>query len=360
MPHPAGRSFILSIHCDMKRSSEKWLYFFNILVSRFVNAGKRPENTDPADILIIKWDEIGDLMTATHVFALLRKRYPNAKIELITKPWGAGLVQHDPNLDAVHSDLRAWNRSYGLHVELRGTWSTLWKTFRHMPGYRLDRGLVRYRQRGAQPHESVTNYRIIEPVLKGLPMQLPGLFVAAAERQTVKNWLEQRQAGRYVVFHAGARSLLRRWPAARFAAVADHVREKHGLTPVFTGTPDEQSLIAEIAAAMKTPPLVFADGQGLPELAALIEGSRAFVGNESGPLQLADALGKPLIGLFGPGVREVFYPKNPHAVVLHEVLDCNPCDQVHCVRPEQPCIQLLETGRVMQALDDLLAAHVEI
>lgn len=344
----------------MKRNSEKWLYFFNILVSRFTNAGKRPETAAPADILIIKWDEIGDLMTATHVFALLRKRFPQARIELITKPWGAGLVQHDPNLDAVHSDLSAWKKPYGLHVELRGTWSTLWKTFRYMPGYRLDRGLVRFKQRGAQPHESLTNYRIVEPVLKGLPMQLPALFVADEDRLKVKAWLEAQQAGRYVVFHAGARAVLRRWPADRFAAVADHVREKFGITPVFSGTPDERPQIVQVAGFMKQPPLIFADGQGLPELAALIEGAEAFVGNESGPLQLADALGRPLIGIFGPGVKDVFYPQNPRAVVLHEVLACNPCDQVHCVQPDKPCIQLIETAQVLAALDGLLASGVEM
>lgn len=344
----------------MNRNSEKWLYFFNILVSRFVNAGKRPEQINPESILIIKWDEIGDLMTATNTFSLLRSRFPKARIELITKPWGAGLVKHDPNLDLVYDDLKFWNKPYDLHVELRGTWSTLWRTFRYLPGYRLDRGLVRFRQRGNQPHESLTNYRIVEPVLNGMADQPLALYIADEEKQRISEYLKAEGIAEYAVFHIGARSELRRWAPEKFAQVADYVWEKHGLTPVFAGTPEEITLIESATGMMKTDALIFAQGQTLTELAALIHGSSLFIGNESGPLQLADALKKPLVGIFGPGVKEVFYPRNPNAIVLHEILECNPCDQIHCVRPQNTCMQLISVTKVTDAANEALGRIVEI
>ena len=342
----------------MNRNSEKWLYFFNILVSRFVNAGKRPDRIAPESILIIKWDEIGDLMTATHVFSLLRKRFPKASIELITKPWGAGLVENDPNLDAVYHDLSAWKKPYDLHVELRGTWETLWRSFRHFPKYRLDRGLVRFRQRGSQPHEGVTNYRIVQPVLNGLTNEPPALYIGDEAGQKVAEYLQTCSVNRYAVFHIGARSALRRWPAARFAAVADHVHELHGLTPVFAGTPDELELIEQATGQMKAKALIFAQGQSLTELAALIDGCAIFIGNESGPLQIADALKKPLVAMFGPGVKDVFYPQNPSALFIHEILECNPCDQVHCVRPDNTCMQLISVNVVIGAVNEVLGKRV--
>ena len=47
----------------------------------------------------------------------------------------------------------------------------------------------------------------------------------------------------------------------------------------------------------------------LGTFASVISRAELFLGNESGPLQIADAMGVKSIGLFGPGVKDVFYPQ---------------------------------------------------
>jgi len=338
----------------MNGKSEKWLYFFNILVSRLVNGGKRPERVKPESILIVKWDEIGDMATCTHVFQLLRKRFPNAEIDLITKPHSAGLVKNDPHLNHIYTDLNSWNKPYDLHIELRGTWKSLFRIFRYFPRYRLDRGLVRYKQRGQQPHEATTNYRIVEPVLGGIKNELPALIVGAEPKNTVAEWLKKEGIeGRFAVFHAGARSMLRRWPADRFAHLADWLKGEHQMAVVFTGSSDEMELMQSIQGQMKSNSTIFM-GE-LETLPALIDACSLYVGNESGPLQIADALKKPVLGIFGPGVKDVFYPfQSPNSRVLHHILECNPCDQVHCVRPENPCISLVSKEDAKAAISAML------
>ena len=58
----------------------------------------------------------------------------------------------------------------------------------------------------------------------------------------------------------------------------------------------------------------------LLEYAALCESATLFVGNESGPLHIAAAQNTPTVALFGPGVRDVFYPKNNKSIVHHYFL----------------------------------------
>ena len=334
--------------------SEKCLYFFNMLLSRMVNAGKRPETINPATILIVKWDEIGDLVTATHVFSMLRERFPNAVIELITKPQNMKLVQYDENLDVVSPSLKHWNGRYDLHIELRGTWKSFFKTFRHLPGYRLDRGWVRFLQRGNQPHETITNYRIVAPVLSDMPMQSPYIATHEADAVKIKERLHEWGVSQYIVYHTGARKALRRWPAANFAALADHAFQTFNLSSIFIGTPDELSQIEAVTVLMKTPAVICTENINLAELAVLIGGANAFVGNESGPLQIADAMKVRSLSFFGPGVKDVFYPQHPNSLIIHKVLPCNPCDQVHCVHPENPCISRITAEEAKHALGVVL------
>ena len=325
-----------------------------MLLSRMVNAGKRPTAVNPSKILIIKWDELGDLVTSTHVFSMLRERYPEAQIDLITKPVNLPLVKNDKNLTHVFTDMDSWNSRYDLHIELRGTWKSLFRTFRYLPVYRLDRGWVRFLQRGNQPHETITNYRTVAPVLGDTAMHKPYVSIPSTDEENTKKRLQNWKTSNFIVYHTGARKSLRRWPAAHFAALADYAYKQLNLDSIFVGTPDELPQIQAITGLMETPAITAADSLTITELAALISRASAFVGNESGPLQIADAMGIPSLSFFGPGVKDVFYPQHPKARILHKILPCNPCDQVHCIHPENPCISRITIEEAKEALAEVL------
>jgi hypothetical protein len=50
----------------------------------------------------------------------------------------------------------------------------------------------------------------------------------------------------------------------------------------------------------------------------------------------------------------VFYPQHPQSAVIHKVLACNPCDQVHCRYPENPCINRITLDEAKNALGLML------
>jgi heptosyltransferase-3 len=335
-------------------TQEQWLYFFNALTTRWVNSGKDIRTYEAQSILCIKWDEIGDMAACTHVFSLLKKRFPNATLDVITKAYSAPLLDGNPNVDQVFTDIKKWNKRYDFVIELRGTRKSLLRTFRYFPKVRLDRGTVRLRNRGNQLHEAQTNYEIIKPILKGIPFEAPQLYPQDQNRAKVAAFLKGNGIADFCVIHAGARRELRRWTDTGFATLCDWLYREKGLHVVFAGTPEEEPQIARITEKMGIPFTLFTQGFSLMDLAALLEKASLFVGNESGPLQIADAMKVPLVGLFGPGVPVVFYPQHAKARVVHHVLDCNPCDQIHCVRPHNPCMHLITVAEVQLAVDEVL------
>jgi ADP-heptose:LPS heptosyltransferase len=333
-------------------------------------------------ILVVKWDEIGDMAAAVHVFGTLKSAYPEAKLTMLCKPFVASLITGDPAVDEVITNIEDWGERYDVVVELRGTWKTLWKSLalRTMPKYRVDRGWVRFLQRGDQPHEVVTNERIIRPLLgEGQPIAKRVLYPSAEEIAQVQVWSDWALSGvgsaqldppsnqsegektnttefaGYAILHTGARRELRRWPLERFVALSKWLLLEKMLIPIWVGTSDEEQQLNEafvLGAAGKK--WVAPEGSSLLSFYAFIASSKLYVGNESGPLQLAEIAEIPMVAVYGPGVPNVFYPMSARSRVLHEVLDCNPCDQIHCVRPSDRCIDRIGLAAVQLAVNEVL------
>jgi ADP-heptose:LPS heptosyltransferase len=357
--------------------SEKWLYFCNILVSRWVNAlgpGGFGLNSGFASGVRVGGSVSGANNSGVGHSAVPLSAHSSQESNSSTlkncspgSPGGKSskLVIKSILVVKVITNIEDWQQRYDVVVELRGTWQTLRKSLslRTMPKYRVDRGWVRFLQRGAQPHEVVTNERIIRPLVgEGFPISKRQLFPSEAEVAEAKVWTDWALSGRdsaeiagYAILHTGARRELRRWPLERFVALSKWLLSEKNLIPIWVGTADEESQLDEafaMGAAGKK--WVAPEGSSLLSFHAFIASSKLYVGNESGPLQLADIAEVPLVAIYGPGVPDVFYPQSTRSRVLHEVLDCNPCDQIHCVRPSDRCIDRISFASVQLAVSEVL------
>jgi len=344
--------------------SEKWLYAANLVATKINRLFKKPKIQDCTiieSILVVKLDEIGDMAVSVHVFAFLRKQYPNAKITLLCKPFVKSLIQNDPNIDLIITETSDVKGKFDIWVELRGNWKTLFKSLVNCRNFRVDRGTVRFAQRGNQPHELLTNYRVIEKLLfEGQkcdsinlilehPFCRPQLYPSKEELDLANRRIAEFGLTRFAVIHPSARRVLRQWPAERFAEIAKFLFSEFQITPLIVGTTDETDCLHEIKSLCNECE-VWISKDSLLTLYAVIKQSEVFIGNESGPLQLADLANIPCIGLFGPGVKDVFYPQNKQAIVIHHILECNPCNQIDCTNENKPCIELIEIETVKLAL----------
>jgi ADP-heptose:LPS heptosyltransferase len=103
--------------------------------------------------------------------------------------------------------------------------------------------------------------------------------------------------GEYVCLHPGSRAEIRRWPAVRFAVVADELAAR-GFKVVLTGTHEESHLTASVAAQMQSPAVDLAGQTDLGTAAALLSKARLLVTNDTGVSHLADAMNTPSVILF--------------------------------------------------------------
>jgi ADP-heptose:LPS heptosyltransferase len=111
----------------------------------------------------------------------------------------------------------------------------------------------------------------------------------------------------YVVVHPGAASPDRRWPAAAFADVADHLaRDGYGI--VLTGTADERPVTTAVAATMHAPALDVAGRTSLDALAVVLRGASLLVSNDTGVSHLAAALRVPSVVVFRESSVERWAP----------------------------------------------------
>jgi len=387
-----------------------------LLASAFVSAVVRLAGVasrrrgEPRRILVVKVDHLGDVILATPALRALRDAHPRASIHALVAPGSAVLLEGSALVDRVlvydaprfrrppatdgaareetsdreepavapAASLRAVAREpYDWIVELRGdvrtTWLLPWLV---RPALRLDRGSVRLRDwltrrlaalRGRiQPplHEVETNLLVVRAGGQAAPattrLELPPWPEAdGAMRRAIASLAPGLDLARsYVVVHPGASWAPRAWDAGRFAGVVAALRSAYDLQAVIVGGAGDRPAAARLREAGSSSGAVDVTGAlSVPHVAALLRGARLFLGNDGGLAHLAAACGTPSIALFGPQNPARFRPWSETTVVLHHPVPCFPCAQVTCVRPENPCVNLIEIAEVLAAAGALLAAR---
>lgn len=337
-----------------KFNSEQFYFLISAFVSRFINFIKptKPVQT----ILVIKWDEIGDMVYALHVFDHLKHQFHEAPLTLLCKPFVKPLVQNHPAISNIIHQIPE-KEKFDMIVELRGNWKTLGYALQKMPNVRLDRGTVRLRNKlsGGQKHEVLTNFEIIKPLLpQGTEPLTPKIYSDIDSAVQVDDFIDKNNLTQFAVIHCGARRQLRQWPVHNFSTLVKILNEKYKLQIVFAGTEEDEPTINEIIKLNGVEAIVCTRNFSLMHFTELVKRAGLFIGNESGPLHIAAVMGTPLVGIYGPGVPHVFYPIGLKSKVVHHVLECNPCDQIHCVRPENPCINLVTLIEVEEKIAELI------
>jgi ADP-heptose:LPS heptosyltransferase len=165
-------------------------------------------------------------------------------------------------------------------------------------------------------------------------------------------------AGRtgYAVVHPGATAASRRWPAQRFATVADGLAER-GVPVVLTGVRGEKDLVAEVAERMRRPALELAGRTSLGGAAAVVDGARLVVSNDTGIVQVAVARRVPTVTVYlaGDAARWRGADRRRHRAAAVDV-GCNPCGLQACPIDFR-CATELSPAAVLAECDAVLAAQ---
>ena len=156
----------------------------------------------------------------------------------------------------------------------------------------------------------------------------------------------------YIVIQPAAVMATKRWNPRRFAGVARGLAAK-GFTVVVTAGPGEESFASQVAADVEGTLILL--GLTIPELAELIRGARLYVGNDSGPMHLAAAVGTPTLAVWGSSNSRRWRPWSVKHRVVQNPFECNPCPGYRCLVADSPlCIESVTVEQVNAAAEELL------
>lgn len=120
-------------------------------------------------------------------------------------------------------------------------------------------------------------------------------------------------------------SRAKRWPAERYAALADMLIEEAGADVVLVGAREELEVTREVVALMRREPIVLTGETDLAQSIAVLGRADLLVTNDTGPAHIAAALGRPVVVIFGPTNPLTTRPYGDLAEVVRRPPDCAPC-----------------------------------
>lgn len=266
-------------------------------------------------ILFITGTRIGDAILSTGALEHLIETWPEARFTIACGPPAAPLFARLPRLERVivmekrrngGHWLALWRACAGVEwdlcVDLRGSWTT---RFLRARGRRIWR----------PAHHPLPKAEEAARLLGLSAAPAPRIHWAAPEEAVAAALLPPDRP--VLALGPGANWSGKRWPAARFSALARRLLEGPlaGGAVFLAAGPDEREAALAAGADLPAGTPVIDAGIGLPllETAACFGRARLFVGNDSGLMHLAAAAGAPTLGLFGPTDERLYAPVGRHA-----------------------------------------------
>jgi heptosyltransferase-3 len=310
-------------------------------------------------ILVIRRDNIGDLVCTTPLLAALRGRYPQAHLAALVNSYNAAVLEGNPHVDAVHSYTKLKHRAPGeSRIGILAARLAMLARLRREPfdyivlakdavdrqGLTLARLLRRRNIVGfANPGDRYINVPVparpdvelheVEALqLLGNAMDVPkadGPVRVYPQAARIARWRERLSLDperRWIAFHVSAREPERRWPPARCAELIRRlVQPKSGVLLLWSPGPadhpahpgDDQKAADIMRRLGAIPGVVAAPTASLADLIAVLVLCRGFIGADGGAMHIAAGHGLPIVGLFEERKTKRWRPwKVPYELVV--------------------------------------------
>jgi heptosyltransferase-3 len=282
------------------------------------------------NILLVRIDRIGDVILSLPMLPLLKRRYPNAAISVLVRPYTRELVEHHSCVDGV------------LTYEREDSLRSLWSVLREIRKRRFDIAIIPYprfrpalllflagvpvrvgsgyrwysvlfnrrvfeHRKDAKRHEAEYNLNLLRPL--GIDERQEPEFefsVSPSARSAVNLLLTEKSIApdeRFVILHPGSGGSARDWSVENFSRLGSRLQERLGVKVVVTGGKGEESLVQKVIAGMAGTPAAIAGMLSLTELGELIRRAKVFVSNSTGPMHIAAAVGTPVVAFFPPIIQ---------------------------------------------------------
>src|SRR6266852_1449122 len=144
------------------------------------------------------------------------------------------------------------------------------------------------------------------------------------------------------------------WPPDRFASAINLLLQNTDADVILFGTPGESQVADAIVRDLKRAPINLTGKTAIAELPALLSQCHLFLGNDSGAMHVAAAVGLPVVAIFGPTDPEGTAPVTPRVTIVQQKPYCSPCFLRRCPTDHR-CMTAVTPVMVESALTSALA-----
>lgn len=342
----------------------------------------------PGNLLIVRTDRIGDVVLTLPLARIIKKYYPGCRITFLVRQYTSGLVENHPYIDSVLVLKEAAGKpSVGENVKMIAAGKfdcciVVHPTFkisliaflsrireRIGTGYRwysfLFNNKIYQHRKYAEKHELEFNVQLLEHL--GINENVTpdsvefDLKPGRAENEEVAGVLREEnagQSGNIIIIHPGSGGSAVDLPEEKFSELAEILSGKNNVEVFLTGNENERELCERITTSGNIKN--FAGRFTLNELTALIGLSDFFISNSTGPLHIAAALGKNVIGFY-PKITaclpERWGPYSDKSVVFKPKIECSNCTREQCEKLR--CMNTIEMREVVSLIESKLKNKAE-
>lgn len=321
-------------------------------------------------LLVIRLDNIGDMVMMSPALRMLRMHLPTAHITLMASPAGCQVAPLLPWIDEVLSLQAVWQDVSGTMlfspereqdlVELLRVQQfdavfifTSFSQSPYPPAYAAYGAGIPIRVGQSKEfggsilshwikplpdatHQVDRNLHLLASVGfsaagQDLELVIPPKIQHQSDCRLAELGIKLDQP--FLVIAPGASCAARRYDIERYAEVAKILATQTCWPIVVLGSDREIELFAPILACDSENHIISLVGQtSIPEMAAVIQRSQLVIANDSGPMHIADALARPMVILFsGTELEQQWQPRKALAQLLRRPTDCSPCYRFNCL-----------------------------
>jgi heptosyltransferase-2 len=335
------------------------------------------------NILIRATNWVGDAIMALPALRAVKAKFPQAQIAIVARPYVADiytdqgvcdeLISYDPKgehrgwrgRELLAKQLRA--RKFDVALLLQNAFEAAWLAWRagvpRRIGYARDgRSLLLTtaipvpRSGEIPPHEKFYYLELLRRAGWIDSLQDDAhitLHVSDAARERAARKLQDagaRPSALRLAVGAGASyGSAKCWPPDRFAGALNEILSRVDADVILFGTAGESSVSSAIASALCRSALDLTGKTAVAELPALLSQCHLFLGNDSGAMHVAAAVGLPVVAVFGPTDPNGTAPVTPRASIVQQRPYCSPCFLRRCPTDHR-CMNAVTPEMVQLAL----------
>jgi len=276
-------------------------------------------------IIVSRTDKLGDVILTLPLISHLKKLFPDSIIDFLIKKQNAGIVYGYPGINSViiYDDFKSFpeklrffkKENYDLAIsvfpgfEIALLFAMAGIKIRIGSGYRgysfLFNEKVKEHRKYADKHEADFNLNLLIPITPDIDYDKKFYFsYTNDEFENLDSKLKELEFTlneKYIILHPGSKKSARDWSIERFTELTKLLLEKFSdFKIVLTGIKEESGLTERIKNESQNNKRIIdlAGKISLRELMILIDKSELFISNSTGPIHIAGALNKKIIGFY--------------------------------------------------------------